>query len=136
MAKRLAARAELIRDQMMWKMHYRAPEGMAEACCAMQMKEAQEEVRGDLYSDGQLRRKLHRERPDTHQEEDTAAGWQRRRPKSAVAKGRRAATWVLGHSHGMAAERRDGVAMGAARAMGVSVGRCFLRAREHVLAGD
>lgn len=123
-------RAELIRGWMTSQNCSLAAEGKAEACCAMRMREAPG-VRGGLHSDDQLRWGVHREQLDTHQEEGTVAGCQRRRPGSVVARDRRAATSELGHSRVVAAERRDGGGRGAARAMD---GRCFLRAREHVLA--
>lgn len=130
----LVGRAGLIRGWMTSQARFLAAEEKAEACCAMRMREAPE-VRRGLHSDDQLRWGAHREQLDTHQEEDTAVGCcRRRRPGSAVARGRRAATSGLGHSREVAAERRDGEGTGAVRAMGVSRGRCFLRAQEHVLA--
>lgn len=133
-AKLLVDRAELIPGWMTSQARCLVAEEKAEACCAMRMRAAQEEARGDLHSDDQLRWPIHREQLDTHQEEDNVVGYRRRRPGSAVAKGRRVATSGLDHSRVVAAERKDGGGTGAARAMGVSRGRCFLRAQEHMLA--
>jgi hypothetical protein len=128
MAMLLEGREELVLVWMKLEGRFLAVEAKAEACCAMQMREARvEEAREDLRNDGRVRWKLHREQSDTHQEEDTVAGCRRRHPGSAVAKGRMAATSELGHLSVVAAERRDGGVGGVVRAMGV-----FLRA-EHVL---
>jgi hypothetical protein len=124
-AKLLAGHAELVRGWMTSKMHFRPGEGMVEAYCAMRMMEAQADARERLGIEIQV----HHERTRIHWEEGTVAGCQQRRPASGVAKGRRVATWDLDRCHAMAAGRRDGAAKGAVKAMGVSRGRCFLRAR-------
>lgn len=56
-------------------------------------------------------------------------GCQQRRRGSAVATGRKAATWVLGRSHAAEAALMDEGGVDVGKAMGA----CFLR-REHVLA--
>jgi hypothetical protein len=128
-AKLLAGHAELVRGWMTSKMHFRPGEGMVEAYCAMRMMEAQVHARERLDIESRVRWHPHHERTRSHWEEGTVAGCQQRRPGSGVARDRKAATWDLNHFHAMAAGRRDGAATGAVRAMGVSRGRCFLRAR-------
>jgi hypothetical protein len=126
MATLLEGHAELVLGSMKSQSRFLAVEAKAEACCAMQMKEAREvEVRGDR-SDDQVRWKLHRAQSDTHQEEeDTVAGCRRRHPGSVVATGRMAVTSVLGHLHVRAVEQRDEGVGGVVRVMGV-----FLRAED------
>jgi hypothetical protein len=127
--KLLVGHAELVQEWMTSKTHFRLEEGMVEACCAMRMMEAQAGAQERLDIGIRLRGHRHHEQTRIHREEGTVAGCQQRRPGSGVARDRRAATWDLGHSHAMAAGRRDGVAKGVVKAMGVSRGRCFLRAR-------
>jgi len=126
--KLLAGHAELVRGLMTLKIHFRPEEEMVEACYAMRMREAQAGAQERLDIEIRVQGHRHHERTRIHQE-GTVAGCQQRRPGSGVARGRKAATWDLGHFHAMAAGRRDGVAKGVVKAMGVSRGRCFLRAR-------
>ena len=125
----LAGHAELVRVWMTSKMRFRPEEGMAEAYCAMRTMEAQAGARERLGIEIRLRWHPHHERTRSHQEEGTVAGCQQRRPGSGVARDRKAAALGLNHFHAMTAGRRDGAAKGAVRAMDVSRGRCFLRAR-------
>ena len=126
--KLLAGYGELVRVLMTSKMHFHPEEGMVEAYCAMRMIEAQAGARERLGTETRPRWHPHHERARIRWEEGTVAGCRQRRRGSGVARDRKAATWGLSHSHAMAAGRRDGVATGAARAMDVSRGRCFLRA--------
>ena len=61
-ARLLGGHEELVRGLMTSKSHYRAEEGMVEACCAMQMREAHEGAQGRLGIENQLRWRLHHER--------------------------------------------------------------------------
>jgi hypothetical protein len=116
----LEDRVELVQGWMTSQNRFLAGEERAEACCAMRMRGVQKGARGGLRNDNQLRWQLHGEQLDTHQEEDTVVGCQRRRPGSAVATNHKAATSGLDHSRAVAVERMDEGEMGAARAMGVS----------------
>ena len=105
-----------------------AGEATAEACCAMRTMEAEAGAQEHLGIVIQLRWHPHHDQTRIHWEEGTVAGCQQRRPGSGVARDRKVVTWELNHFHAVAMGRRDGAARGAARAMGVSRGRCFLRA--------
>lgn len=91
-------RAAQAREWMTMMMHFRAEEEKAVAYYGRRMKAAQEEVREGLRDDGQRWSEDYVQRQGQAYQEGTGTGCQRRRPGNAVATGRRAATWELGHS--------------------------------------
>lgn len=125
-------RAAQAREWMTMMMHFRAEEEKAVAYYVRRMKAAQEEVREGLRHGCQRWSEDDMQRQGQAYQEGTGTGCQRRRPGSAAATGRRAATWELGHSRVVDVEVGEAVAVlerrdeAEAGVVGREMDECFL----------